>query len=344
MDIDPSRTVYLFGRFILDLDRGALFLEGEQIDLRPKSFGMLRFFVDNPGRLLDRDTIMEAIWPGTTIAEEGVIQCVRDIRRALGDEARSVLKTVPKRGYIFTAAVSGRGTPLSTEGSHISNVRPVVVVLPFRSSTTSEMYLAAGLTDELVTSLARFRSLSVICPGENRRPRLSLVIDGAGPTGFGRGLGAEYLLEGRVKSSGRPVRVNARLVSPATETVLWSDRYEGDVTEPFRIQDIAADSVTVAVETHIITAEIDRAMRSDISKLDAHGLFLRALRNIWKQTVSSTSEAVALLRRAVAIDPGYAPALGMLGMCLQQQITQGWRPPHPCGRGGNGAYPPSACR
>jgi adenylate cyclase len=230
MDVAPFRTVYRFGRFIPDLDRGALFLGGTQIDLRPKSFGVLRFFVENPGRLLDRDTIMAAIWPGTTIAEEGVDQCVRDIRRALGGEAQFFLRTVPKRGYIFTAAVSisGGGSQLSADGSHTWSARPVVVVMPFGSLTPSEMYLASGLTDELVTALARLRSLSVICPQESHQPRNSRAIEGARPTGFG----AEYTLEGRVRSAGRRVRINARLVSPATKSILWANRYEGDVAEP----------------------------------------------------------------------------------------------------------------
>src|ERR1700760_2080157 len=107
MHVPP--LAYHFGRFTLDLDKGALFLEGDRIDLRPKSFGMLRLFVENPGRLLDRGTILDAIWPGTAVAEEGVAQCIRDIRRALRDETQSVLKTIPKRGYIFTAAVSTFG-------------------------------------------------------------------------------------------------------------------------------------------------------------------------------------------------------------------------------------------
>ena len=74
--------------------------------LRPKSLALLRLLVENAGRVVDRDAIMAAVWPDVVVGDELITQCVRDIRKALGDDAQQVLKTVPKRGYLFAAEVT----------------------------------------------------------------------------------------------------------------------------------------------------------------------------------------------------------------------------------------------
>ena len=99
-------TAYLFDSFTLDLDRGVLLAaDGSEMPLRPKSFALLRLLVENAGRLLSRDTIMAALWPDLFVTDDNVTQCVRDIRRALGAEAQRMLRTQPRRGYLFTSEV-----------------------------------------------------------------------------------------------------------------------------------------------------------------------------------------------------------------------------------------------
>lgn len=103
----PPGTAYQFDRFILDLGRGALFTaEGVELPLRAKSFALLRLLVENAGHLLDRDTILNAMWPDVIVGDDSITQCIRDIRRALGDEAKGLLRTVQRRGYLFAAPVS----------------------------------------------------------------------------------------------------------------------------------------------------------------------------------------------------------------------------------------------
>ena len=107
-----AEAVYRFAGFTFDIARGALLnSKGEEIPLRPKSFDLLRLFVESSGRLLDRDTINQAIWPRVVVTDDAITQCIRDIRRALGDEAQRMLRTVPRRGYLFSATVSTTGSP-----------------------------------------------------------------------------------------------------------------------------------------------------------------------------------------------------------------------------------------
>jgi DNA-binding winged helix-turn-helix (wHTH) protein len=98
-------AIYRFDRFVLDLAKGALLTtDGTEVPLRAKSFALLRFFVENPGRLHSRTTLLEAIWPGVVVIDDSLTQCVGDIRRALRD-AGHMLRTVTKRGYVFNAEV-----------------------------------------------------------------------------------------------------------------------------------------------------------------------------------------------------------------------------------------------
>jgi len=96
---------YRFDRFVLDLRRGVLLADDAECALRPKSFALLRFFVENAGRLIDRDEIMRAIWPDIFVTDDSIAQCISDIRRALGSNGQQFLRTVLRRGYRFTAPV-----------------------------------------------------------------------------------------------------------------------------------------------------------------------------------------------------------------------------------------------
>src|SRR5215475_6124254 len=94
-----------FAEFTLDLDRSCLLRDGEEIKLRPKSYEMLKYLVENSGRLLTKTEISQAVWPDSFVTDDSLVQCVRDIRRALSDDPPQLVKTVARRGYIFTAEV-----------------------------------------------------------------------------------------------------------------------------------------------------------------------------------------------------------------------------------------------
>ena len=95
-----------FNDFTLDLTRGSLLRGDVEIKLRPKSFETLRHLVENSGRLISKNELIAAVWPDTSVTDDSLVQCLIEIRRALGDSAQQLVKTVPRRGYIFEAEVS----------------------------------------------------------------------------------------------------------------------------------------------------------------------------------------------------------------------------------------------
>ena len=74
--------------------------------MRPRAFDVLRHLVENSGRVITKDEFIQAVWRGLSVTDDALVQCMRDVRHALGDEARQIVKTVPRRGYLFSAEVS----------------------------------------------------------------------------------------------------------------------------------------------------------------------------------------------------------------------------------------------
>ena len=123
---DAEPCGYSFGPFTLDLRRAVLLRDGEPQSLRPKSFDVLRFLAEHPQQLLEREKIMRAAWPGVVVTDDSLTQCLTEIRRALGDDERTLIRTVPRRGYLFDRPVQ----PLFDRASG-STTTPA----PARSST-----------------------------------------------------------------------------------------------------------------------------------------------------------------------------------------------------------------
>jgi predicted ATPase/DNA-binding winged helix-turn-helix (wHTH) protein len=105
-----SNQLYRFGEFTLDISRGGVFRAGREIKLRPKVYQALKYFVENPGRLVSKQELMQAVWPDAFVTDDSLVQCTLELRRALEDSEQRLLKTVPRRGYLFTSEVS-HGAP-----------------------------------------------------------------------------------------------------------------------------------------------------------------------------------------------------------------------------------------
>jgi DNA-binding winged helix-turn-helix (wHTH) protein len=86
-----------FDRYALDLRRGTLRMGETDIDLRPKTFAVLRLLVENAGRLVSKDEIIAAVWPDVIVTDDSLVQCVKELRRALGENGERLVRTVPRR-------------------------------------------------------------------------------------------------------------------------------------------------------------------------------------------------------------------------------------------------------
>ena len=110
--------VLQFAGFEVDLGRGELRVGGAAVSLRPKTFALLAYLAGHPGRLLTKDELIEAVWPDVTVTDDSLVQCVSEVRAALRDDGQGLIKTVPRRGYLFEA------TPVETAHADEAPGRP----------------------------------------------------------------------------------------------------------------------------------------------------------------------------------------------------------------------------
>ena len=138
-----------FDKFILDPARGCVLDGADGIALRPKSFALLQFLIANGDRLVTKDEIAKTIWPDTTATDKSIAQCISDIRLALRDTSRTIVKTAPRRGYLFAATAS-----VVHEEPESLSVWPLIAVLPFGGTPDLESF-CNGFADDLAIELSR---------------------------------------------------------------------------------------------------------------------------------------------------------------------------------------------
>src|SRR5690349_5424941 len=133
--VHAMNRILQFDGFSLDLARGRL-RQGEQdITLRPKTCAVLRCLADNAGRLVPKHEIIEAVWPKHAVSDDSLVQCIRELRGALGSRGYRLIKTAFRRGYMLDATVTAHAAPYGAVGGNgLVAIRPFsLVVLPFRS-------------------------------------------------------------------------------------------------------------------------------------------------------------------------------------------------------------------
>lgn len=121
-----------FDRYILDLDRGCLVLDGNEIALRPKTFAVLRHLIENAGRLVSKDELFAAVWPNLAVTDDALVQSIGELRKAFGDDGPRLIKTIPRRGYRFESDVSVVASidQSSADAAPVSAVSPDVAQAP----------------------------------------------------------------------------------------------------------------------------------------------------------------------------------------------------------------------
>ena len=196
-----------------------------------------------------------------------------------------------------------------------------IAVLPFQnmSGDPEQEYFADGMVDEITTALSRFKSLFVIA----RNSSFTYKGRAVDIKQVGRELGVRYVLEGSVRKAAGKVRIIGQLIDAATGVHLWADRFEGDLSDIFTLQDRMTESVVSAIEPKVFQTEIDLAARRPNS-LSAHDLCLRAIPHLYSFTRGGSAEALRLVSRALEIDPRYGFAATVAGSCHIQNVTQGW--------------------
>lgn len=249
-----------------------------------------------------------------TYAEPGGVVISGAVAQELGDDVRAdridlgeiLLRGLARPVRVYSLAPPTVPARLVGDALAGSEPRPSIVVLPFRMhpADPAERYFADGIVDEIITALASLKDLFVIARSS------ALRYGGTAPDvrTIGRVLGVRYVLSGSVRRSGDALRIVTQLGDAETGTVVRADEYEGSLTDLFDLQRRIAVSVVKTIAPHVHERELVRAMRKQPDNLTAYDLVLQALDLLYRMDYESFSNARGLLQRAIALDPGYAPA------------------------------------
>lgn len=97
---------YHFNEYVLDLDQGRLTRGEDELPLRPKTFAVLRYLIEQTGRLVSKDELFANVWPNVTVTDDALVQSISELRRVLGENGARLISTVPRRGYRFEGQVT----------------------------------------------------------------------------------------------------------------------------------------------------------------------------------------------------------------------------------------------
>jgi adenylate cyclase len=305
--------MFQFAGYTLDVAHSSLRAADRKIPLRPKSFEVLRYLVENADRLVTKEELIKAVWPNVIVTDDALMHCVSEARQAIADSRRTLIATVPRRGYRFTAPVLRLGTNAAAVGASLD--RPCVAVLPFAnlSGDPQQDYFSDGITEDITTELSRFSELRVIARNSTFQYKAGAV----DIRQVGRDLGARYALEGSVRRSGGRIRITAQLIDAMTGAHRWGERYDRELHDVFAVQDEMARAIAVILAAHVNRAEIERALLKPPAAWEAYDYYLRGseayfFSHLTRRTKGALYEARRLLERSLAIDPDYARAAAML--------------------------------
>ena len=191
---------------------------------------------------------------------------------------------------------------------------------PNSSPDQHQGHFADGVTEDLITELARIRWLFVIA----RNSAFAYKNRPVDVKQISHELGVRYVLEGSVRRSGQRMRITAQLVDATTGVYQWAERYDRDAGEIFAVQDEITGSVAAAVEPHLLAAEGRRAAFLSPADLSAWEVVARAQSQLWRLTKLDYDAAIASLKHAVESSADFAPAQALLGFALVFAAHMGW--------------------
>ena len=198
---------------------------------------------------------------------------------------------------------------------------PSIAVLPFSNAGgDGDDYFGDGLVEDIIVALQSIRGVVVIA----RTSTLSYRDAPVDAQKIGQELGVRYVLRGSVRRSDKKLRIVAELSDVEAGSVIWADRYEGDLADLFDFQARIATRMVWSVAPHVREAELKRALRKRPDNMNAYDLVMQAIDLMYRMNFTHFTQAGTLLQQAIAADENYAPAYAYAALWHTHNVVQGW--------------------
>ena len=265
----------------LDLQEWRLSRAGQICRVDTQVFSLIRYMAENPKRILSRDDLVENVWEGRAVSEAAIDSCISLARKALGDDGRrqAIIKTVPRRGYVFLPEVSRKETKsASVEATDTADTlplpdRPSIVVRPFTAlgGDARASCLAQGCRIDIQNALTKIPGIFIVAAGA-----------AAGTAGLsteqaGRTVGVRHALEGQVFVTEDAVRFMIQLIDTRTSEIAWSNRYDYPLGDTFKVLDEVTWRILTSLDVRLSAGEMAIVWRKTLSDPKALEIFYRGI-------------------------------------------------------------------
>ena len=255
--------------------------------------------------------------PGGICISESVREQL-DTTPTLEDVGPQYVKNIPHPVHAFFVDVPGQTVPVRPSTSNW----PAIAVMPFETAEGDRdaEYLADGMSEDLITTLAMWHQFPVIARNSTFTYK-GRTID---PVVVGKELGAEYIVMGSLRRFDQRVRISAQLLGGETGQHIWADRWNTTLDDAFETGDEIAQAISVALRPELLKDMSERAMRRAPADMTAWDYALRGLWHLRRTTRDDGEHAVALLSRAVQLDPASGFAHGHLAHAHYRMLQHHW--------------------
>ena len=197
-----------------------------------------------------------------------------------------------------------------------------IAVLPFQnmSADPENEYFSDGMTEEIITRLSKIRELKVA----SRSTVFRYKGKGIDPRDVGRELGVGSVLEGSVRKLGNRLRITGQLINAADGFHLWSEAYDRNLDDLFKIQDEVSERIAQALRVNLTEAERVQISATPTESIEAYDYYCRGRHLFYQYTRGGNRAAINMYLKALELDENYALAYAGLSLCYAQLISRGW--------------------
>jgi TolB-like protein len=255
--------------------------------------------LEHPGQVVTREELRSRLWPSDTFVDfdHSLNKAINKLREALGDSAENprFIETLAKRGYRI----------LRDFQSSAGQIRSLLVLpLENLSGDPEQEYFADGLTETLITDLAKIRALRVVSRTTAMRYK---GIRKSLPEIAGE-LGVDFVVEGTVQRFAERVRVSGQLVQASTDTHLWAESYERDLLDVLGLQAEVARAIANEIQVKLTPEEQMQLRRTRQVNAQAYEAYLKGRYHWNKRDLEGLTKGAEYFQKAIDSDPTYAAA------------------------------------
>ena len=342
----PEKTVYRFDDFVVDAQNFHVSKNGDVVTLTPRAFDVLSLLLRHPGQVVEKRQLFDDVWGETFVTDNALTKIIKDLRHSLHDSADEprYIETVPKRGYRFigkledapalaktvteTGAINERrpasskpwlislifvvllgvagGLWLAFTDRTVSGRPSTIAVLPFKPLDTGsrDESLEFGMAATLITRLSNLHDVVVRPMGSTRK----FTDPGQDPVKAGRELQTDAVLDGGIQKAGDRVRVSVRLLDVKSGAALWSEQFDENFTDIFKVQDSIAQRITSALTLKLTRNEQELLAKHLTESPEAYELYLKGQFYWHRRGPDWIHESLDVYKQALEKDPNFALA------------------------------------